>query len=1208
MTYDETRQIEVAQVDRNARLTELDTPAEFTCSVPDLPLHRRFRLWLPLLGAFAAAVSLSALPPFFRGGDWLAEFLAGPNFTISLLDKALAALVPAVSSPVCGTALLLGFWYIVGLGLDSLRSGEARRLSRAPSWIWILLLLSFGEFIRTTAIGLSFSRWYFNVIDQLAIGPLYQRAHLPLFVRINYWAIAYGAPLVWGSAWAVVLVQLGSFIRARRIAGRVGSFSPSSFDDQSAGFLKSRRYSHLRPAAAAVVAMAALGYIAYSASINMVREARDLLSLICALALAVVYLKWLFPEFRFLRAFREQIAWRNLRCHLMFIGAALAICISWGFADFYLGGLESRLYAQSKSAVITDPSSVMVISILLQTIRVAVPFLLLLAFKLFYGTRWRNPHRHFIFAAIVLTIWGLAQLADAYLAAVHSGYRARDAIWNTLPFLLFLLFAVSYRQWLFSDFRSYRFGTKGAWRWFVSRKPSHYLAFAITLFLLICIFLQNRDLFWKTLIYGLLLLFLRLIVPKTSRYRWMLYGGVLAGLVLTAVGSYNPERDLFLILIGFVISYGYWLAAEKQGWKHTQGTSAAMLFFSVWTLCSVGDALPPDMTFATSHATFSREYFPERFAELKQHYPGKRVGLALSGGGYRAALMQAGVLQGFEELKIPVTNISAVSGGSITGAYYSLGGMPRGVLNAILFRQFNTPRDFFDIQNAVRMISSTPFPGTHVRLLPGYSFGRTDVQAQALDRVLLHDRKFRDVPSGAPNLMICVTDLDSGSALGLTSHWRITRFMLRPPGEDLFPNVRSLYGDHPRVSIASSFAPLDSEDTKLSRAVAASGAFPLAFEPVRLTGQHTESFLMADGGVSDNSGMTLLLEADRTASLESAPQDKLQGNKDWALDVAVSVDGGAMFQHNSADADTTSMDVAGRAVDLIHSRLGATKPSEARGPGRPSGPGMVLLSPALYMDNSRNYDYKRIGMHFDVEADSRLAWNFDDSRRSKNALSTQQFSEEQQQLLELLTTQTTNMDRESLQLLRRLEGADPRFYGHVLDALNANWLTEEERRILLEGHADQPKLEAINNKRRRRANALGWTTLLIAQDFSKCLQTFVNTPTLDDNISEIDAKRLFRLGQYLVLLNAHEIRKRLTDGAASTNDAGSTSAEKAAVLCTLEAVGKYGQSSTSYKDNAEYQQHREAANAEVHSCIQQLAKENPQLKTDVVRIGWEFPF
>src|SRR5260221_5896552 len=97
------------------------------------------------------------------------------------------------------------------------------------------------------------------------------------------------------------------------------------------------------------------------------------------------------------------------------------------------------------------------------------------------------------------------------------------------------------------------------------------------------------------------------------------------------------------------------------------------------------------------------------------------------------------------------------------------------------------------------------------------------------------------------------------------------------------------------------------------------------------------------------------------------------------------------------------MDVAGRAVDLIHSRLGANRPSEARGPGRPSGPAMILLSPALYMDNSRNYDYKRIGMHFDVEADSLMGWHFDDSRRSKSALSTQQFSDEQQQLLELLT-------------------------------------------------------------------------------------------------------------------------------------------------------------------------------------------------------------
>lgn len=42
-----------------------------------------------------------------------------------------------------------------------------------------------------------------------------------------------------------------------------------------------------------------------------------------------------------------------------------------------------------------------------------------------------------------------------------------------------------------------------------------------------------------------------------------------------------------------------------------------------------------------------------------------RIGLALSGGGYRAALVHAGVLQELANRRIPVTNVASVSGGSM---------------------------------------------------------------------------------------------------------------------------------------------------------------------------------------------------------------------------------------------------------------------------------------------------------------------------------------------------------------------------------------------------------------------------------------------------------------------------------------------------------------------------------------------------------------
>ena len=54
----------------------------------------------------------------------------------------------------------------------------------------------------------------------------------------------------------------------------------------------------------------------------------------------------------------------------------------------------------------------------------------------------------------------------------------------------------------------------------------------------------------------------------------------------------------------------------------------------------------------------------------------KKIGLALSGGGYRATIYHLGTLRKLKELNLldKVDIISTISGGSITGAYYGLKG------------------------------------------------------------------------------------------------------------------------------------------------------------------------------------------------------------------------------------------------------------------------------------------------------------------------------------------------------------------------------------------------------------------------------------------------------------------------------------------------------------------------------------------------------
>ena len=59
---------------------------------------------------------------------------------------------------------------------------------------------------------------------------------------------------------------------------------------------------------------------------------------------------------------------------------------------------------------------------------------------------------------------------------------------------------------------------------------------------------------------------------------------------------------------------------------------------------------------------------------LPMSYLGKKIGLALSGGGYRAATYHIGTLRALHRLGIldHVDVLSSVSGGSITAAYYAL--------------------------------------------------------------------------------------------------------------------------------------------------------------------------------------------------------------------------------------------------------------------------------------------------------------------------------------------------------------------------------------------------------------------------------------------------------------------------------------------------------------------------------------------------------
>ena len=133
------------------------------------------------------------------------------------------------------------------------------------------------------------------------------------------------------------------------------------------------------------------------------------------------------------------------------------------------------------------------------------------------------------------------------------------------------------------------------------------------------------------------------------------------------------------------------------------------------------------------------------------------IGVAISGGGSRAANFGAAVLQYLDELGIlqHVTAISSVSGGSLAAAYYVLK-RPHSTSEWSEFRE--RMRTNFIEEWARRIFLS---PANWLRfLLTDYS--RTDVLASVFDDKLFGRAKFSQLTNDSPRLFINATSLSQG--------------------------------------------------------------------------------------------------------------------------------------------------------------------------------------------------------------------------------------------------------------------------------------------------------------------------------------------------------------------------------------------------------------------------------------------------------------
>ena len=242
--------------------------------------------------------------------------------------------------------------------------------------------------------------------------------------------------------------------------------------------------------------------------------------------------------------------------------------------------------------------------------------------------------------------------------------------------------------------------------------------------------------------------------------------------------------------------------------------------------------------------------------------PDDTIGIALSGGGYRAMLFHAGsIVRLFEcGLLAKAARISSVSGGSITSAKLALE-WPKLTSRDALFAHLVDP---------VRRMADTSIDVSSVlfgALLPG-SVGKRI--AAAYDKHLFGGATLQDLPE-APVFVINATNVETGSL------WRFSRKRAR---------------DWRVGEIANPRFPL-------AEAVAASSAFPPVLSPLVLETRPSDfsivepgvnaAFLhdisLSDGGVYDNLGLETVFKRCRTLLVSNgggalAPDPSPAG--DWA--------------------------------------------------------------------------------------------------------------------------------------------------------------------------------------------------------------------------------------------------------------------------------------------------------------------------------------
>jgi predicted acylesterase/phospholipase RssA len=257
--------------------------------------------------------------------------------------------------------------------------------------------------------------------------------------------------------------------------------------------------------------------------------------------------------------------------------------------------------------------------------------------------------------------------------------------------------------------------------------------------------------------------------------------------------------------------------------------------------------------------------------------PEQIVGVALSGGGSRASVFSAAVLEalwerGYIDL---VTHVSSVSGGSVAGSYFAAN-LPSCAALSSTAEQDVCWREFFsDFKLAMRSHFFKSMAGRQVSRLRMASNTRLAISLQeTLDAQFLHGMTFGDLAAKNASM---VND-------GLFPPVLIVNAMSYDNGRRVVFSNMCLSGNPPAAVNDIGDNPLDNpalrgtgisppncdqpapKDMPLSLAVTTSAAFPGFVGPITIEvpatceGEGLEYWHLADGGMADNSGLDSIEE------------------------------------------------------------------------------------------------------------------------------------------------------------------------------------------------------------------------------------------------------------------------------------------------------------------------------------------------------------